>query len=146
MKSVYSLLILFNAFVLNAQSIERIEPPNWWANMEANELQIMLYGKDIGSLIPSHKNTDLINSVDKTSNDNYLFINLNLLELQPGILHFSLNDSLGKKILSFDYELRDRDSSSRNRIGFNSSDVIFLITPDRFANGDSNNDIKPDLK
>ncbi len=146
MKSVYSLLVLFNAFVLNAQSIERIEPPNWWANMEANELQIMLYGKDIGSLMPSHKNTDLINSVDKTSNDNYLFINLNLLELQPGILHFSLNDSLGKKILSFDYELRDRDSSSRNRIGFNSSDVIFLITPDRFANGDSNNDIKPDLK
>ena len=56
MKSVYSLLVLFNAFVLNAQSIERIEPPNWWANMEANELQIMLYGKDIGSLIPSHKN------------------------------------------------------------------------------------------
>ena len=78
-------------------------------------------------------------SVSKVQNPNYLFINLNLDEnVQAGI--FEIQFKQGQKTINtYNYELKAREKDSQKRTGFNSSDVIYLITPDRFVIGNPQN-------
>ena len=54
MKNLFSLplalLILFSNLSLYSQIIERVEPPNWWVDMEHNSIEVLLYGENIGNL------------------------------------------------------------------------------------------------
>jgi len=142
MKNLFSLLILIIGSSLYAQKIDRIEPPSWWTGMENNQLELLIYGKDIAQFTPSVDNKNIqILAVKKTENSNYLFLNLDLSKAVSG--KFNINFSKkGKRIdFSVAYELKERTQDSKLRQGFNSSDVIYLITPDRFANGDVTNDV-----
>jgi len=127
---------------LYAQKIDRIEPPNWWVGMNHNQLELLIYGKDITQFKPSVDNKNIqISAIRKTENSNYMFLKLDLSKAVSG--KFNINFSKkGKRIdFSFPYELKERTQDSKLREGFNSSDVIYLITPDRFANADVTNDI-----
>lgn len=137
-------LLIFLFFIglqTNAQKIERVEPPNWWAGMKHNQLELLIYGNDISELTPSieDKNVTLSNVV-KTINENYLFLTVDLSNANVGtfLINFSKK---GKIKTSYSYELKERKVDSEKREGFNSSDVIYLITPDRFANADKSNDV-----
>ena len=122
----------------SAQKIDRIEPPSWFTGMKVTTLQLMVYGKEIGSFdvitdYPGVKITTLV----KTGNPNYLFVNLDISsEALPG--NINLNFTRGKQKLIFNYPLLAHPS--RTIKGFNTSDVIYLLMPDRFANGDPSND------
>ena len=140
-KFKYFILLFFIGLQINAQKIERVEPPNWWVGMKHNQLELLIYGKDIAELIPSIEgvNCMLVNSV-KTENENYLFLTVDISKAEVGtfLINFSKN---GKIKTTYEYELKKRKANSENREGFNSSDVIYLITPDRFANSDKSNDV-----
>ena len=137
----YFILLFFIGLQINAQKIERVEPPNWWVGMKHNQLELLIYGKDIAELTPSIEgvNCTLANSV-KTENENYLFLTVDISKAEVGtfLINFSKN---GKIKTTYEYELKQRNANSENREGFNSSDVIYLITPDRFANADKSNDV-----
>ncbi len=108
----------------------------WWTGMKSPELQLMVYGENISTADVQLQYPGVeLQSVSKVQNPNYLFINLLLdKNVQPG--KFEINFVLGDKTLQhYSYELKKREKNSSKRIGFNSSDVIYLITPDRFANG-----------
>ncbi len=142
MKNLILLILLALGSSLYAQKIDRIEPPNWWVGMENNQLELLIYGKDIALFSPSVDNKNiLILDIKKTENKNYLFLNLDLSKAVSG--KFNINFSKNGKSNSFSvaYELKERTRNSKLREGFNSSDVIYLITPDRFANGDVTNDV-----
>jgi glycosidase len=121
-----------------AQVIEHIDPPSWFTGMKDEALQLMVYGKEIGSF---DVKTDYpgveVKTLVRTENPNYLFINLNIGdEAGPGTM--TLIFTRGKQKLTYSYRLYERpDGPAR---GFNSSDVIYLLMPDRFANGDTTND------
>lgn len=121
--------------------IERLEPANWWAGMQYPELQLMVYGKDISKLTPKLNYDGVsLTGVARTANPNYLFVNLALANnVQPGdiTLQFSLN---GETVLSHNYPLLKRRANATSRQGFNAADVIYLLVPDRFANGNPDND------
>jgi len=140
--------LLFTHVFLFSQkmSVDRIEPPFWWTEMHDHELQIMLYGKDLGNASVSCDNQLIrIKSVETVENKNYLFVNLVLEEgIQPGKYSFILTKN--KKEIPFEYELKKRDENSAQRKSYDASDVIYLLMPDRFANGDENNDSTPDTK
>ncbi|TQV89873.1 alpha-amlyase [Aliikangiella coralliicola] len=124
----------------------RIEPPFWWAGMKDNRLQLMVHGNNISNLTVESPSKKLkVESWQSTNNPNYLFINLSLQNTPHGTyqLHFLENK---KVVNTIDYQIKSRESNSANRRGFNSADVIYLITPDRFANGDSSNDEVDSLK
>lgn len=147
MKNLSFLLLLILGSSLYAQKIDRIEPPNWWAGMENNQLELMIYGKDISQFTPSihHKNIQILD-IKKTENSNYLFLNLDLTKAVSGKFNINFSKKGKRNNFSVAYELKERNQDSKLKEGFNSSDVIYLITPDRFANGDVTNDVVKTMK
>ena len=123
-----------------AYNLEKIEPPSWWAGFKSDELQLMVYGEDISKLKPKIDGSGIIiEKVHKVDSPNYLFLDLKLNDNVPQtfeIQFFYKNE----KVLSRDYELKKRKASFYREKFLSASDVIYLIMPDRFANGDMSND------
>jgi glycosidase len=130
--------------------IERVEPPFWWAGMQT-PLQIMLYGPGLGegtleSLSPNLE----ITAVHKADSPNYLFVDVRLTEDTPGT--YTLRWTGGKKKLDIPYVFHAREEGSAQRQGLSTSDVLYLLMPDRFVNGNPRNDQtsctveKPDIE
>ena len=122
-----------------AAEISRIEPPCWWVGMKNPELQIMVYGPGIGE---AHVSVDYpgvrLKETVKTENPNYLFLYLDIEEdAAPGRMDLSFETAGGTMVR--EYELLPR-STKPGAMGFSGADVLYLITPDRFANGDPSND------
>lgn len=124
----------------NAQEIERIEPPFWWTGFEHGELQLMLYGNNISLLTPSTAYPGVsINRVVRVENANYLFVYLNIApDTNPGMV--ALEFSEGDYSIQRMFELRRRTADPGHVRGLDAGDTIYMILPDRFANGDPNND------
>ena len=124
-------------------TIERIEPGFWWKGMRNRELQIMIYGENVGELTPGVKKYEGI-SIKKTAlveNKNDLCIYLDIeKEVTPGEFTIQFKNNENRVIESIDYKLLPREKGAALRKGYNRSDVMCLITPDRFANGDTSND------
>ncbi len=121
-----------------AQVIERVDPPSWFTGMKENVVQLMVYGKEIGSF---DAKTDYpgveVKTLVRTENPNYLFVNMEISDMAvPGTV--TLTFTRGKQKLTHSYPLMARPAGPAR--GFNSSDVIYLLMPDRFANGDTSND------
>lgn len=139
----YCIAIFVFVFSLSSfsQKIERVEPMFWWAGMKSPDLQLMVYGEKISQTVVNLKypGVELV-AVTKVQNPNYLFLDLKLdKNVQPG--KFDIQFALGNKtVANYPFELKTREKGSANRDGFNGSDVIYLITPDRFVNGNPNND------
>ncbi len=121
----------------NIQSpIHRIEPGNWWIGMNSTALQLLVYGPQI-----THARVSIdypgvsLQKITKVENPNYLFLDILIdEEAVAGIVHL-LFTIQGMPICTYDYPLLNRESGSALRKGFDSGDAIYLIMPDRFANG-----------
>ncbi len=137
---LFSILFSFSSFA----QIERVEPPFWWSDMHQENLQIMFYGKDIAQFEVTASKEVLIENVLTTENSNYLFVTIKTKDLPTGSYTFNFSKK-GTKGFSKAYELKERREGSAFRKGFDASDVMYLIMPDRFANGDANNDSNPNL-
>lgn len=136
---IFSALLLAIQAVA-AMNIEKIDPPFWYAGMEANELQLMVYGKDIAHTKVSVSYPGVqISSTVKLESDNYLLVYLTLSDaVKPGTLKLSFEE--GRRQITKDYELKSRTMAGDERKGFDASDALYLLMPDRFANGDTSND------
>nr|WP_229517147.1 glycoside hydrolase family 13 protein [Massilia oculi] len=121
--------------------IQHVEPPHWWAGMKRPGLQLMVHGEKIGELAPSLAHPGVrITGVERTDNPNYLFVNLDIgKDARPG--EFTLLFRRGKELVtSHRYRLEARRPGSAQRRSFGAADAIYLLMPDRFANGDPAND------
>ncbi len=141
-KAIFCLVInLHLPCVFFSQTIDRIEPPNWWIGMKDQRLQIMLYGDSLGDLRAesTYKGIKILKS-ESPENKSYLFIDLEIKsKAKPGKVPIKLFKDK-KEITQIEYSLLTRVNGSASRKGYNTEDVIYLITPDRFANGDPEND------
>ena len=135
-KYILAFLILFN-FISNAQ-IDRVEPPFWWSDMNLSEVQIMFYGKNIAQNEVSVSSGLVIKTIQKTENPNYLFVTIDTKNVAAQDFVFTFKN--GKKSFTQNYALKTRRENSKYRKSYDSSDVIYLIMPDRFANGNEDND------
>ena len=113
-----------------ATKIDHIEPENWYVGMKNSSLQLMVYGKNIRD---SRVSVDYpgvkIDSLVRLDSPNYLFVYLNLSGAKPGNMVLNID---GKKV---NYPLKARTMSGDKRIGFDNSDVLYMLMPDRFASG-----------
>ena len=124
----------------------RIEPPNWWTNMVNPQLQILLYDQNIGNdeVQINYPGVELL-KVHRVENPNYLFLDLHIGPgVKAGKFDIHLASAEGKR--TYSYELRDRDNDASAKQGVDASDFIYLIMPDRFANGDYGNDSVDDME
>lgn len=131
---------------IDKHEIERVEPPNWWVGFENDSLQLLVKHDGIANYSASVNYTGI--TVEGTSignnSDNYLFIDLTIADnTKPGRFNISFENQQGEELIAT-YELKKRTKAAENYVGFDSSDAIFLITPDRFANANPNNDIPLD--
>ncbi len=134
-------ILLLPALAFAADTkIERIEPAFWWVGMKSEKLQLMVHGSDIAELSPQLSYPGVsVESVTRVANKNYLFVDLRI-KPDTAAGKFELVFTRGALTIRYPYELLAREKNSVNRVGFNSSDAILLIVPDRFANGDAAND------
>ena len=135
---LFSVFMLLNVY--SAIDIKTLEPAFWWAGMKNTELQILVYGDKIAdSDVSITAKTCRLTSATKLENPNYLLLYVDLNGAQPE--KFDIVFRKGKEKKVYPYELKARKSGSAERAGFNASDVLYLIMPDRFANGDPSNDV-----
>lgn len=119
----------------------RIDPPNWWAGMKNTSVQLLVHSPQIRDAEPSINYPGVrIDSVVRLDSPNYQIIYLNIPQsVNPGKMDISFKN--GKKSMTVKYELKQRDGIQPTP--FTSSDILYLIMPDRFADGDiSNNDVE----
>jgi glycosidase len=136
----FVLLIIFSASGrMIAQNLV-IEPPYWWVGMNAPQLELLVYGDGVGKATVDLAYPGVqLNYTLSTLNPNYLFINLTIEpNCDPGTLQFRFTE--GATTQQFDYELKPKHAMARGASGIDQSDLIYLIFPDRFANGELTND------
>ena len=138
-KLLISLLFSISAFA----QIEKVEPPFWWNDMTHSDVQIMFYGKNIAQNEVTVSNDIIIKGIQKTENPNYLFVTIETKNSPAQDIIFTFKN--GKKSFTHNYSLKSRRENSRFRKSFDSSDMIYLIMSDRFANGNPNNDSNAEL-
>jgi len=145
--SCFVSILLLLSFSILAQSISKVEPLHWYIDMNNSELQLLVYGENISNLKPTVKEKGIeIKKVHQVKNQNYLFIDL-LINDQAKAKEYDLNfKNENGKLITWKYELKERNIDIDSHKSFSSDDVIYLIMPDRFANGDSSNDIHPSTK
>lgn len=130
-KILISLALILSSMTMQAATkIDHIEPENWYVGMKNSSLQLMVYGKNIRD---SRVSVDYpgvkIDSLVRLDSPNYLFVYLNLSGAKPGNMVLNID---GKKV---NYPLKARTMSGDKRIGFDNSDILYMLMPDRFASG-----------
>ena len=119
--------------------VNRIEPTNWFVGMKNPSVQLMVYGENIRN---AEVKTDYagvkIDSVVRLDSPNYLLVYLNIAGAQPGTM--KIDFTIGKLTMQVKYDLKAREMSGDRRMGFTNADVLYMLMPDRFANGNPAND------
>ncbi len=127
-------------------NIKRVDPPSWWTGMHDHNLQLLVYGSHISQTRPviNYPGVQIEQTIHVKSPD-YLFLDLVISSAtQPGT--FTIHFKKGKKeVASYAYTLDKRVKNPKLHQGFDNSDVIYLLMPDRFANGDTTNDNMPGM-
>jgi len=127
--------------ITESYAIAKVEPPHWWIGLKNEKLQLLVKHTNIGSSTPSisYTGVDLV-KVNEADSPNYLFLDLEISETaKAGKFNIVFKQEDDTELVQT-YELKERQKPSEDYIGFDSSDAIFLITPDRFANGNPDND------
>lgn len=142
-KSLLLALCFSIIFYANGQSqFTKVEPAFWWIGFNNPEVEVLFYHKDLNLSTYQPKvqsESVVIKRVIRTENPRYVFLDLEILATaKPGTVPITFSD--GKKTISYQYELKERSKDKNRAQGFSSADVMYLIMPDRFANGDTKND------
>lgn len=138
MKKVIILsLLLSTVMTINAAkaTVSRIDPVNWYAGMQNPTLQLMVYGKDIAKVktVTTDYPGVVVDSIVRLDSPNYLLVYLNLSGAQPGTMTLNIGKTKVK------YQLLQREMEGSARKGFSNADVLYMLMPDRFAQGPNHN-------
>ena len=132
-KGVLVICLLLSMMAMKAAkvTVDRIEPTDWYVGMKNPSLQLMVYGKDIAKV--QNVTTDYagvrVDSVVRLDSPNYLLVYLNVKDAKAGVMTLQFDK---KKV---NYQLKAREKSGDQRQGFDISDVLYMLMPDRFAQG-----------
>ncbi len=134
-----TLLPAFSAFSSQENNLD-VYPPNWWAGMQHAEVELMIFGNDVADdKVSLSKGSVQIKQSRALDSENYLFVTLDASDANPQELVLTLKDEDGSS-RDIHYSLEKRAEGSSAREGFGPEDAIYLIAPDRFANGSLEND------
>ena len=116
--------------------IDRIEPANWFVGMKNPQVQLMVYGagiRDVENVTTDYPGVR-IDSLVRLDSPNYLLIYMNVKDAQPGTMSLNFK-SQTSNLKPQSFELKAREKKGEERKGFDISDLLYLLMPDRFAQG-----------
>ncbi len=143
------IIILFVLTSLNIYCqdliINKIEPANWWTGMKLNKIQLMVYGKNLSDFnVSINTNYIKVDSIHSLANKDYSFVDL-IVSSNAAAGNYKLSFNKKGKAISIDFPLFQRDKSKKIHQGFGVEDVLYLIVPDRFSDGDTSNNKVPGM-
>jgi len=144
MKKIFFIVLLsFVAITAQNISVNRVDPPNWWVGMKTNKIQLMVYGNNLNDISAKFDNNAIkVERIHKIKNSSYAFIDIKIpTDIAPK--NYQLTISKEREKTSFTFPILKRENNLNRFKGFSSKDVIYLLMPDRFANGDVSNDSIP---
>ncbi len=150
-KKLFFALIIFQVLASYAQDI-RINPTHWWTGMKSPNLQLLVHAQNISiahSSVTINYPGVTLKKINKVSNPNYLFLDLLISSsTKPGkfTIKISNPDPAASYNLSYELQARNSGDGQSRVLGVNSSDLIYLLMPDRFSNGDPSNDFFLDMR
>lgn len=137
--SLLILLCCISGIIHASARVEKIEPTDWFVGLKNTKLQLFLYGKDIKNSNVSITYPGVnIDSIVRLKSPNYLLLYIDLKSAKPGKMPIILTQHKQRSV--YNYTLRNREKDGCQRKGFDNADVLYMLMPDRFANGDPHND------
>lgn len=149
MKRIFTLFcVLFSLLPAAARrsgAVPVVQPAFWWAGLQRPSLQVLIYAPGAGrSEVALEGATGIgVDSICRPANDHYLLLYLHVADAAPQ--RFYINLRQGRRLQRIPYDLRERSNQTRAQ-GFGPADVVYLLMPDRFANGDPSNDVVSGLR
>ena len=139
-------ILMANVLTMSAakkQVIDRIEPTDWYVGLKNPSVQLMVYGpgiRDVADVTTDYPGVR-IDSLVRLDSPNYLFIYMNVRDAQPGTMTLTfkggkVKSGKGEKV---PFQLKQREMSGDKRMGFTNADVLYMLMPDRFAQGANHN-------
>ena len=130
------------AFGQKTDFVEIIDPPNWFSGMANQEVELLFYTNDSKelsiSLTSESSKYAKIKSVEKSKLNNYYFVNLSISSQPKGnYLFFEISKAGHIATAVHPYSIAPKSASPK---GLSQKDAIYMVFPDRFANGDLSND------
>lgn len=140
--------LLLTTYHLFSQSNVEVYPTNWWVGMKNPKLQVMIHAKNIGdnaTVKLSYPGVQLIKT-DKAENPNYLFLDLAISSIaKPGKIKIEIHQHNNSAVINYELKARRKANGNAYAQGVTAADLIYLIMPDRFSNGDPSNDKFADM-
>ena len=140
-------VIFFHLFSFGQDFLFHVEPLNWWVDMNSPKFEILVHGDKVGECDVDifDERVKLIKTIN-LENSNYIVLGIQILERSKAF-NFDIEFSMeGKLYEKYNYQLLKKSKRIIATDTFNSSDVMYLITPDRFSNGNKKNDIVSSMK
>ncbi|HVO75745.1 MAG TPA: alpha-amylase family glycosyl hydrolase [Ignavibacteriaceae bacterium] len=140
------LLIIIQGISYSQISIKKIEPPNWWIGLKHNKIQLMVYGENLNNVSAAFNNEGIkILRIHNAESSLYCFIDIEIPENLPED-NYKLKLFNGASQAEALFPILSRNAGKKRFQGFSNKDVIYLIMPDRFSNGDASNDNIPGFR
>ncbi|CAN5574792.1 glycoside hydrolase family 13 protein [soil metagenome] len=136
---LFSLILFVSGYGQNTPKIVKVEPPNWWANHTINPVRLLVRGENLKNAnVVSKDNSLKISNIKVNSRGDYLFFDVAIAKnAKAGKYDFEVNTPTGKTTVPF--EILAPLDTRNNFQGITNEDIIYLIMPDRFADGDPSN-------
>ena len=133
---------------LYAYEVKGIYPTHWWVGMKNPNVQLMVHIPDANKVKYTITYPGVrLAKVTTSENNNYAFLDLVISPTaKPGKIKIQLTGANGNENISYELKARSKENGKSRVIGVNSADLIYLIMPDRFANGDPSNDKLPGFR
>lgn len=125
----------------NGPTIDKIDPPGWWAGLPDPMLLVHGEGLNHARFTLSGKGVSLDHS-QASDNGHWVFLWLQTKSAAPQTLWITAANNNGQSRCS--YVLAKRTHQADGHQGFSSADVLYLIMTDRFADGNASNDLSSD--
>ncbi|MGB8192975.1 MAG: glycoside hydrolase family 13 protein [Chitinophagaceae bacterium] len=149
MKRILVLISLFFfSYCTFAYTVQGIYPTHWWAGMKNPNLQLMVHGANVTPVkfTVSYPGVKLV-KVTKSENNNYAFLDLVIAPTaKPGKIKIHISGDGEEKDIFYELKARSKENGKSRIKGVTAADFVYLIMPDRFANGDPSNDRLPDFR
>ena len=146
MKKYIFIVAMMSVIIAQAAvKVDRIEPTNWYLGLKDPSVQLMVYGQGIRDAEVDIDYAGVtVDSLVRLDSPNYLLIYLNTRGAQPGTMDITFKQGRSKKKVK--YQLLAREKSGNQRMGFTNADVLYMLMPDRFADGNPANNQIPGME
>ncbi len=146
MKSRCSFLIIAFLSLISYSFAQyaKLYPTNWWVGMKWNKVQVLVYGAYDGfnkeTVHINYPGVKLLKTI-ALENGKYMALDIEVAaNTKPGdvVIEF-LQNGKGHAV-KWPLEKRRTGNGITYAQGVNSTDLVYLLMPDRFSNGDESND------